>query len=165
MTLTFALGAIAAFVWNRVVTPPSYLVQPDGHATIEQHQLMAIVAADAVYVVLGFVGGVVLGVFAWLWFRRHGFVAGLVAVGAGLLAGLTCWLLGEALGPAPFAERLAQAQPGDLVPLDVVLRAPSALAVWAFAAVAVPLFAAAVGPDWMLADEAEPAAAPQTSGA
>ena len=34
MTLTFALGAIAAFVWNRVVTPPSYLVQPDG-STVE----------------------------------------------------------------------------------------------------------------------------------
>lgn len=163
VALAIALGSIAGFVWVRVVTPPAYVVQPDGHATIAQRDLGTIVAADAVFVILGLVGGLVLGVFAWLWFRRHGFVSGLAAVGAGLLAGMTCWTVGGLLEPPPFVERLAQAQPGEVVPLDVTLHAPSALAVWAFAAVAVPLFAASVGPDWRVAED-EPAV-PAAEGA
>ena len=40
-------------------------------------------------------------------------------------------------GPGPFPERLAAAQAGDKVEVALLLSAPSALAVWVFAAVAL----------------------------
>ena len=56
------------------------------------------------------------------------------------------------IGGVPFDERLAAAKPGDTVPIALALRSPSALAVWAFAAVTPILLGSALGPD----DEAAP---------
>jgi len=55
--------------------------------------------------------------------------------------------LGKILGGVPFDERLAAAKPGDTVPIALALRSPSALAVWAFAAVTPILLGSALGPD------------------
>ena len=71
----------------------------------------------------------------------------LVAVGVALVAGTSCWLIGETLGPGPFPPRMAAATAGESVPVSLRLYSVSALALWPFAAVAVPLFAASLGPE------------------
>jgi len=72
-----------------------------------------------------------------------------LAAAAGLLAGIVCWQVGELLGPAggTFDERLANALPGEQVPIALTLRSLSAPAVWAFAAVTPVLLAASLGPE------------------
>lgn len=145
-------GILAAAVWRLVVRLPSYVVQPDGSASVSERALTEVFAGDAWYVVLGAVVGAGLGVATWRRFKGIGWLSALLAAGLGLLAGLVCWQLGQLLGGAPFDERLAAASPGDEVPISLALRSPSALAVWAFAAVTPILLGSALGPD----DEAAP---------
>lgn len=147
MALALSVGALCALLWANLVQLPAYEVRSDGHAVIDEHGLTSMIAADAAFVVLGLLAGFLLGGFAWYRFRELGWPVAFIAVGSALLAGVTCWWLGSLVGPGPFAERLAAAEAGDVVPVALEVRSPSALAVWAFAAAAVPLFAASLGPE------------------
>ena len=93
------------------------------------------VATDAVFVFIGLIVGVALGIAAWHYFHRLGWPVALLAVAGGLLAGVTCWLVGVAQGPNNFAERVATAVPGEMVPIDFELHTTSALLVWALGAI------------------------------
>jgi len=141
------VGIAAAVIWRLVVQPPSYLVQADGSATVTERSLTEFFAADAWYVLLGVVFGAVIGISTWRRFKHLGWLSALLAAGLGVLAGLVCWQLGQLFSGATFDERLASAQPGDVVPIALALRSPSALAVWAFAAVTPILLGSALGPD------------------
>lgn len=145
--LSLLVGGLGALLWVNLVHLPAYEVRADGRAVISAQGLASLIAGDAAFVLLGLAGGVLLGGIAWSWFRQVGWWVALIAAGAALLAGVTCWWLGTLVGPGPFDVRLAEARPGDVVPVSLGLRAPSALAVWPFAAVAVPLFAASLGAD------------------
>ena len=140
-------GALAAVVWVRVATLPEYVVRADGTATITESGQQQFISADATFVLIGLVVGLLLGGLAWSWFKHVGWACAIIATGAGLLAGLVCWGVGELLGPGPFDARLAVAQPGDVVQVALQLRSPSALAVWAFASIAPTLFASSLGPE------------------
>ncbi len=144
---SLVVGGFAGLVWSSVAPLPTYTVQGDGHATISERGLASMIAADAWFVVVGLIGGLLLGGAAWRWFKNVGWPVAVIAVGSGLLAGLFCLWLGQLIGPGPFEARLASAQPGDVVPVALRLRSPSALAAWAFAAVGVPLIASSLGPD------------------
>lgn len=140
-------GIAGAVLWRLVVHLPAYVVQPDGSATVSERALTEFFAGDAWYTVIGVVVGAALGVASWRRFKGIGWPCAFLAAGLGLLAGLICWQLGEILGGVPFDERLAAAKPGDTVPIALALRSPSALAVWAFAAVTPILLGSALGPD------------------
>lgn len=145
-------GLAAAVLWRLVVRLPSYEVQADGSATVTERALTEFFSGDAWYVVIGVVVGAGLGIATWRRFKAIGWPVAFLAAGLGLLAGLVCWQVGQLFDGASFDERLAAAQPGDLVPIALALRSPSALAVWAFAAVTPILLGSALGPD----DEAVP---------
>lgn len=147
VALAMAVGALCALLWVNLVQLPAYEVRADGRAVIDEQGLAHLIAADAAFVVLGIVAGLLLGAASWFRFRDLGWPVAFVAVGASLLAGVTCWWLGTLVGPGPFEERLAAAPAGAVVPVALEVRSPSALAVWAFAAAAVPLFVASLGPD------------------
>lgn len=145
--LAVMIGALTAVFWANVVDLPSYRVLADGSAIVSERALAEFVAADAWFVLCGFVVGAGIGLVTWRWFSSLGWAVALLSAGAGLVAGLVCWQLGQLLGPGPFDERLAAANPGDLVPIAVELRSHSALAVWAFGAVVPVLLISALGPD------------------
>lgn len=145
-------GIAAAVLWRLVVPLPNYVVQADGSASVSERALTEFFAGDAWYVVIGAVVGAGLGVATWRRFKDIGWPSAFLAAGLGLLAGIVCWQLGQLFGGVPFDERLAAAKPGDSVPIALALRSPSALAVWAFAAVTPILLGSALGPD----DEAAP---------
>lgn len=146
------VGLTGAVLWRLVVRLPAYVVQPDGSATVSERALTEFFAGDAWFAAIGMLAGVGLGIATWRRFKAIGWPCAFLAAGLGLLAGVVCWQLGQVLGGVPFDERLAAANPGDTVPISLALRSPSALAVWAFAAVTPILLGSALGPD----DEAAP---------
>lgn len=158
--LAVVVGALAAVFWSGIVDLPAYEIQSDGHAVIGEDGLGQVVAADVWYSITAALVGAGLGLVVWKWFRTTGWLSAVLAVAAGLLAGLVCWKVGELIGPGSFDERLAKAQPGDLVPIALQLRSWSALAVWGFAAVTPVLLASSLGPD-----EEDPGPRRRTKGA
>lgn len=147
LVLAIVVGGLTAVFWANVLDLPSYRVHSDGSATVSERALTEFVSADAWFVISGAVVGLGLGIVTWRWFKPLGWPTALLAAGSALIAGVVCWQVGQLLGPGPFDERLAAASPGDLVPIAVQLRSPSALAVWAFAAVTPVLLASSLGPD------------------
>lgn len=145
-------GIVTAVLWWLVVQRPGYVVLADGSATVSERALTEFFAGDAWFAVIGIVAGAGLGVATWRRFKGIGWPCAFLAAGLGLVAGVVCWQLGQLIGGVPFDERLATAKPGDTVPIALALRSPSALAVWAFAAVTPILLGSALGPD----DEALP---------
>lgn len=147
--LAIVVGALTAVFWASVVELPSYSIAPDGSASVSERALTEFVSADAWYVICGCFVGVGLGIVAWKWFKPLGWPSAVLAAAAGLLAGIVCWQLGELLGPpgGSFYDRLANALPGEQVPIALRLRSLSAPAVWAFAAVTPVLLAASLGPE------------------
>ena len=70
-----------------------------------------------------------------------------MTVVAAVAAALVCWLMGSQLGPGDFTRRLAAARPGDLVPIELTIRAKAALLAWPFAAVVPVLLGASLSAD------------------
>lgn len=145
--LAVLVGVVCALLWANLSVLPEYTVQADGHATMNSADLAEVFSATFWFSVLGFVGGIALGLASWVALRSIGWLVALLAAALALVGALTCWGVGWLLGPGAFAVRMAAAQPGDLVSTPLQLAAPSAIAVWVFAAVAVPLFAASLGPE------------------
>lgn len=145
--LSIVVGALGGVFWAAVVKLPAYLVTADGYGSMTERGLTEIVAGDAWFVIVGVLIGVGLGLVSWKWFRPLGWPTPLLAIGAGLVAGLVCWQVGQLVGPGNFNDRLAAASPGDLVRMSLELHSWSALAVWAFAAVTPVLLISSLGPD------------------
>lgn len=141
------LGLLAGVAWKLVTPLPAYLVGADGGATITERGLAGVYATDAWYVALGVLVGCLLGVVGWRRLAGLGWPMVFLVVIAALLAAGICWLVGAALGPNAFAERMAAARPGDQVPVDLTLRGPVAMLVWPFAAVAPVLVMSSLAPD------------------
>lgn len=153
--LALGLGALGGVAWWALTDLPAYRVVAGGGAVTSERGLAGYVAADAWFVVCGAVLGLVVGVLGWRWFGRSGWpVVVLVAVlGAG--AGLLCWAVGHRIEPGSFAVRLAGAQVGEEVPVDLTVRARAALLVWPLFAVVPVLLASSLGRD-PETDEADP---------
>lgn len=147
VAVALILGALGALLWVNLAQLPSFVVGSDGSTTIDERSMAEVASADWWFSVLAVVGGLLLGTAVWCMLRSIGWPVAFVTVGVALVAGVTCWLVGESLGPSPFAPRLAAATAGEVVPVALRLHAPSALALWPFAAVAVSLFASALGPE------------------
>jgi hypothetical protein len=147
LVLALGLGAVAGVVWWWVVDLPGYLVDRDGRASTSERGLADFVGGDAWFTLLGAVTSLLLGWIAWVWLRQLGWPLVLLTVGAALAAALVCWLVGYLLGPDDFTRRMAQSQPGDLVLIQLTIRAKASLLVWPFAAVVPVLLGSSLGRD------------------
>ncbi|OYX13103.1 MAG: hypothetical protein B7Z15_08385, partial [Rhizobiales bacterium 32-66-8] len=120
-------GVLGGLVWRSLVTLPAYSVGDSGAAQITEQALGQVFASDGVYVVIGMLVGLLVGVMAWRLFHRLGWPVAVIAVFGGLAAAGVCWLVGILQGPQNFADRISAAQPGELVPIDFELRTVSAV--------------------------------------
>lgn len=150
--LAVLVGAVAALLWANLTALPRWTVMADGHAEITDVARSQVFSANFWYSVIAVGGGLAIGLAAWVRLRTVGWPAAVITAALAVIGGLTCWWMGEMFGPGPFAERLAAAEPGQEVPIALRLTTPSALAIWVFAGVAVPLFAASLGPEVARAD-------------
>lgn len=130
-----------------LVDLPVYRVNDDGNASTSERGLSQFFAGDAWFAALGLVVGVVLGVLAWRSFRTLGWPIVLLVTLVAFAAGLVCWLVGYRLGPGEFNPRLTDAGPGDLVPIELTLRARASLLSWPFVAVVPVLLGSSLGHD------------------
>lgn len=147
VALALGLGAVSGVVWWAVTDLPTFRVVDGGGAVTSERGLAGYIGADAWFVVCGVVVGLALGVLAWRWFGRTGWPVVVLATLAGAAAGGLCWAVGYRIEPGSFAVRLAAAQPGDVVPIDLTVRARAALAVWPLFAVVPVLLASSLGRD------------------
>ncbi|GAA2105470.1 hypothetical protein GCM10009841_24270 [Microlunatus panaciterrae] len=147
LLLSVIVGGLAGVAWWRLVHLPAYRVSSDGGAATTERGLTEFFASDAWFTALGLVVGVGLGIVAWRWFARLGWPLVLLAALGALLAGFACWYLGYRLGPGPFEPRLAAAQPGQYVPIELTVRAKASFVVWPFAATLPILLRSSLGPD------------------
>ena len=145
--LALGLGAGSGVVWSTVVRLPAYSVAENGRAGISERGLTEFFAGDAWFAVFGLAVGVFLGILGWRLLRGLGWPLAVGVVVLGFAAGLLCWLVGYTLGPGAFVPRLAAAQPGDLVPIELTVRSPVALLLWPFAAIVPVLLGSSLGRD------------------
>jgi len=144
---SLGLGAAAGVVWWLLVKPPAYELNSNGGATTSERGLTQFIAADAWFCVIGLVVGFLIGIAAWRWLRTLGWSVVLVVVVCAVASALMCWLVGYRLGPGDFSARLAAANPGDLVPIPLTLRARASLLTWPFFAVIPVLLGSSLGRD------------------
>ena len=152
--LGLGVGALAGVLWQAVVVLPTYTIGSQGGASTTERGLASYISGDAWFVVCALVAGIVLGVLGWRLFGRTGWLVVPLVVLVTLAAGLVCWTVGQHLGPGPFEARLSSAGPGDVVPIELTVRARAALVTWPLFGIIPVLLAASLG-----RDEEEPAKA------
>ena len=145
--LGLGLGALAGVAWQAVVVLPSYTIGAQGGASTTERGLAGYIGGDAWFVVCALVAGIVLGVLGWRLFGRTGWPVVPLVVLVTVAAGLVCWDVGQHLGPGPFEARLAAAGPGDVVPIELTVRARAALVTWPLFGIIPVLLAASLGRD------------------
>ncbi len=137
---TLVVGVLTGVLWARVTVLPTYRRNPDGGGSTDERGLTRFISGDVTFTVIGLVVGIGLGIVTWRWLgRRLGWRSVVVATLAAVLAGVLCWQVGQLVGPSDFSAWMAAAAPGDLIPIDLRLRAVSALAAWVFGAAATLL--------------------------
>jgi len=145
--LGIGAGVLAGVVWWAMVDLPFYRIQPDSGATTGERDLTEFIAGDAWFCVIGVVVGLALGALGWRYLRALGWPLVVIVVAVALAAALLCWAVGYQLGPGEFERRLATARPGDLVPIDLTVRAYASLVVWPFLAVVPVLLGSSLSRD------------------
>ena len=145
--LGLGLGAVAGGAWWAVVDVPAYLVSRDGGASIGERGLAELLGGDAWFCTIGLFVGIILGMVAWRALSDLGWPLVLLVGAVAGLGGLVCWYVGHRLGPENFVGRLAAARPGEMVPIELTLRARASLLTWPFFAIVPVLLGSSLGRD------------------
>ena len=125
------VGILTGLLWATATPLPGYVVQSDGGATTTERGLTEFIVADVVFAGIGLLTAAGLAIVGWIWYgRRLGWWTVPVTCVFVLVAAVLCWQVGQVVGPHDFDSRLAEAAAGDLVPIDLRLRAPGAMAAW-----------------------------------
>ncbi|MDO4411950.1 hypothetical protein [Cutibacterium sp.] len=154
------LGGLAAPIWHATVTLPTYKVGSDGAASITETGLTQVFATDAMYSLIGVIVGFIIGCLSWVLMRRRGVWGVVVAGVSSCLSALVCWWVGVLIGPDSFAERIASAKEGEVVPVDFALHTWVSVLVWLLATM-IPILIGSLVMAWRRSPRAgrsEPAA-------
>lgn len=125
-----AAGLLSGTLWHLLASPPNYTIGDDRGAIITEQGLSQAFAMDIWFVFIAVAFGLGVGIITWWVFRDLGWPMVLVVVGGALLVGWLCWQFGHLLGPRDFVDRIAVANPGDRVPMDLELHSAVLLLVW-----------------------------------
>jgi hypothetical protein len=138
-------GLAGGLVWSAVAPRPVYVVSSQGSAYVVNPETSAFITGDLSYCLIGAVGGVIIGIAAYLLaIRKYGPVPMIAVAGGSVLAGLLARWVGQDLGLGQFNSQLANSKIGTLLHAPPVLGANGpqilwpAVAFWPLAACAVP---------------------------
>lgn len=143
----FVFGMLAGVLWHLIVPLSTYQVNAEGYAATTERGLAMFIAMDVWFVVIGLVLGLLCGIICWSWFAGLGWPIVPLAIAGSLVMALLCWGVGWLLGPGSLQERLADAQAGDVLPIELTVRAPAALLAWPFTSVLVIMLISAFARD------------------
>ncbi len=147
LALSVLLGALGGILWSWLTPLPTYLVGDNMIATITERGNTTIVASDVAFAFITGIIGLLLGALGWAALHRLGWVVVVVPLLASLAASLVAWRMGLLVGQSGFAERLASAEAGDVVQIDLALRSASAVIVGPFSAITPIMLMAAFWPE------------------
>ncbi len=142
------LGAAAGVLWELVVDLPVYKIASDGAASTTERGLTEFFGGDAWFAAIGLLVGLGLGILGWRRFRDLGWPLVLVVVPHRPRVRACCagwWATGSDPGTSP--RGWPRPRPGDLVPIELTLRARAALLTWPFFAVIPILLGSSLGRD------------------
>ena len=142
-----AAGVLAGVVWVSLAPRAHYLVGEDLHATMSERAYAEIIGGDAMFVIITAIVGTLLGLLTWAWFSRRSWHVVVLSVLGALVMTLTAWPVGELIGGSGLTDRIAMANVGDYVQMDLVLHAHSALAVGPFFAITPVMLLSAFLPE------------------
>jgi hypothetical protein len=142
---TAIAGVPAAYIWVLVAPRPLARVVSRGAANVVHAETTAFIAADAWFVLIATVGGLLTGILGYRYVvrRRDGADGPAAALGlilAGLGATAIMWWIGDNYGRASFHHALLTKPNGTYLHASLSLGAKSALIFWPlFAALAIGL--------------------------
>lgn len=140
-------GAVCGVLWSWFTPLATYTIGDDMSARITERAQADIVASDVVFTLIMALVGVVIGISGWAVWHKKGWLVTTMPLLAALAASLMAWRMGTTIGQTGFSERLAAGSPGDVIPIDLNLRAMSALLVAPFTAVVPIMLLAAFWPE------------------
>ena len=153
-----ALGIPMGVMWAFLSRRPGYVVSQDLGAGLSERGLADVFSADALFVCLAAVSGIIIGLLSWWRFQDRNWTVCAAAILGSFAASLVMWQLGLVIAPPTFDERLAAAQPGDVIPIDLSLHSLSALLVGPFCAITPVMLLAAFLPERMSTVQPQPEA-------
>lgn len=133
--ITVLGGAACGVLWEFITPLTVWSVNPDGGAVTTERGLADYIAGDVTFSAIGLVVGLLIGSLVWRWFGGLGWPVVVIGLAAAAIMALACWQMGWWLGPGTFKPRLATAKPGDVLPIELTVRAHVAVLVWLFGAV------------------------------
>lgn len=147
LAASVVLGAVCGLLWSWLTPLATYTIGDEMSAQITERGQAEIVAADVVFTLIMALVGVVIGIVGWAVWHRKGWLVTTMPLLAALAASLMAWRMGTTIGQTGFSERLAAGEPGDVIPIDLNLRALSALLVAPFTAIVPIMLLAAFWPE------------------
>lgn len=136
-------GILLGGLWHLLVKLPFFTVSNGGVASIGETEMSHFFDADAMFCLIGGLAGLAIGILGWRIFKSRGMFALILVLVSISVCVLLCWIIGTAIGPNNFPDRISAANPGDRVLIDFKLRSWNAVLVWyLFALIPVMLGAA-----------------------
>lgn len=149
-----AAGVLAGIIWAALAPRAQYRIDENLAAALSERAYAEIIGGDAAFAIIMAAFGIGVGVLTWIWFHKRGWAVILMALLGSAVLALMSWQIGQIIGGDGVTERVAAAQVGDLVQMDLELHSLSALAVAPFTAITpIMLFAAFLPERLVDADE------------
>ena len=132
------LGLAGGLIWSAVGPQAVFQVQSPGLAFVVNPETSAFIAADGWFSLIALIGGIIIGLGAYLGgVRRYGPLPAAGALVGATAAAFLAWWSGSNLGLASFRHQLGTSKTGALLHQPVDLGAHGAVAFWPLAAGAV----------------------------
>ena len=136
LAATAVLGIPAGYIWALVAPRALARVVSHGAADVVNAETTAFIVADAWFVLIAALGGLLTGILGYLYLvRRRGAPAAVGLILGGLGATTLMWWIGDNYGHASFKHALLTKPTGTYLHASLSLGSKSALVFW-------PLFAA-----------------------
>jgi hypothetical protein len=125
------LGLAAGYLWAQLAPQASYVVISHGSADVINPETTAFIAADAVYAMIGAVGGLIIGLAGYLLGVRRSGPWPMAAVLAGSIgAGIIARYVGEHRGLTAFNHLLLTSPVGTHLHAPLILAGDNAATTW-----------------------------------
>jgi hypothetical protein len=140
------LGAVAGLIWVAVAPTPLLREIAPGEAELTSAESSAFIVADAWFVLITAVGGLITGVLGYRFLvRRAGPAAAAGLVLGAVAAALAALWVGDNIGLGTYQHLLASSPTGASFHASLALGAKSALALWPLCTSGVILLAESGG--------------------
>jgi hypothetical protein len=155
------VGVVAGFVWERVWTPPTEIVQQHKPYYQDYGSLRRVFTGTGLYVLVAAAASAALGLVVGLFSRRREVLTLVAVVVGSTLAALLMWKVGVRLGPASPTVAAAKAADNTRLQGNLSVSGHSPFVIWPMVSVLVLALVFFVWPGARATDPEPPPTDPQ----